>query len=490
MKLKFKEMDQQKRLDLILCAGALLLLILALVFPKEGILSRILAVVSFLASLAALRRELEKAFRARDFRSGLLLLVIAGVISICVGKAIAAAAALLLWRVGFLLLDWFRSRVLGLLQTRKGLSPFSSELPEAAEEPVLTQRAEKLLNGYFTYLAILLAALIAVFVSLAGSAGIAAALYRAAVVLSLGGTFSLFTSFPLSDYAAILRAGESGVLFRRDSLTRLLSLQLAAVETPVPKRIGSAMVYPSRADAVGPELMMRLAIAACENTGLPAEEKLVSIVQTSFDEGEVKRQILPGYGVVARVRELTILAGSAEFMRKAGLKVVPFSSREDVLHLGVNGRYAGCIDFSESEVPEGALDEALSAAGFFRFRDRKEAEEKRLPGEELLIASTAALLPEGKPEDLSAGCGIASTEAQVSLERCGAAGVLAMLEQLTSARLGRKGAILVSVIIKAVLLLLTIFGVCPLWLAVLAELAVVAFSELYAVNLLDFTGKY
>ena len=93
MKLKFKEMDQQKRLDLILCAGALLLLILALVFPKEGILSRILAVVSFLASLAALRRELEKAFRARDFRSGLLLLVIAGVISICVGKAEAVEGA-------------------------------------------------------------------------------------------------------------------------------------------------------------------------------------------------------------------------------------------------------------------------------------------------------------------------------------------------------------------------------------------------------------
>ncbi len=490
MKLKLKEMDKQKRLDLILCAGALALLILALVFPKEGALSRILAVVSFLASLAALRGDLVKAFRTRDFRSGLLLLVIAGIISICVGRAVAAAAALLIWRAGSLLLELFRARILALLRTRKGLSPFASELPEAAEEPVLTRRSEKLLNGYFTYLAILLAALIAILVSLVGSAGIAAALYRAAVVLALGGTFSIFVSFPLSDHAAILRAGESGVLFRRDSLSRLLGLRLAAVETPVPKRIGSAMVYPAMADAVGPELMMRLAIAACEDTGLPTEEKLVSIVQTSFDEGEVQRQILPGFGVVARVRELTILAGSAEFMQKSGLKVIPFPAREDVLHLGVNGRYAGCIDFSESEAPEGELDEALSAAGFFRFRDRKEAEEKRLPGEEVLMVLPAAMLPEEKPEDLTAGCGIASAKAQISLERCGQAGVLAMLEQLTSARLGRKGAILVSVIIKAVLLLLTVFGVCPLWLAVLAELAVVAFSELNAVNLLDFTGKY
>ncbi len=490
MKQKFKTMESAQRLDLILCAAALALLIAAMIFPREGILSRVLAAVSFLASLAALRGQLAKAFRTRDFRSGLLLLAIAGVISICVGKAVAAAAALLIWRVGSFLLELFRARVLNLLLTRKGLSPMASQLPEAAEEPVLTRRPEKLLNGYFTYLMILLAALIAVFVSLVGSAGISAALYRAAVILALGGTFPLFASFPLSDFAAILRAGESGVLFRTDSMARLLGLQLAAAEPPVPKKIGSAAVYPARADAVGPELMMRLAIAACEDTGLPAEEKLVAIVQTSFDEGEVQRQILPGYGVVAKVRDLTILAGSAEFMFRSGLQVVPFPEREDVLHLGVNGRYAGCIDFRENGIPEGALDDAFFAAGFFRFRDRKEAEEKRLPGEELLLASSAASLSGGKPEDLSAGCGIASLQAQVSLERCGEGGLLAMLEHLNSARLGRKGTTLVSVIIKAVLLLLTVFGVCPLWLAVLAELAVVAYTELYAVNLLDFTGKY
>jgi cation transport ATPase len=65
-----------------------------------------------------------------------------------------------------------------------------------------------------------------------------------------------------------------------------------------------------------------------------------------------------------------------------------------------------------------------------------------------------------------------------------------MLEHLRNARLGRKGALLVALIIKAVLLLLTVFGICPLWVAVLAELAVVAFAYYFSIHLLDFSGKY
>ena len=79
---------------------------------------------------------------------------------------------------------------------------------------------------------------------------------------------------------------------------------------------------------------------------------------------------------------------------------------------------------------------------------------------------------------------------QITIERCGRAGVSALMEQLGCARLGRKGILLLSLIIKAFLLLLTVFGICPLWLAVLLETAVIAFSYRYSVHLLDHIGKY
>ena len=64
------------------------------------------------------------------------------------------------------------------------------------------------------------------------------------------------------------------------------------------------------------------------------------------------------------------------------------------------------------------------------------------------------------------------------------------MEQLGSARLGRKGILLVTLIVKAFLLLLTVFGICPLCLAVLLETAAVAFTYRYSVHLLDYIGKY
>ena len=57
--------------------GALLLLILAWVFGGNETVKLILAILSFLVSVFALRTEALTAIRERDFRSGLLLLIVA-----------------------------------------------------------------------------------------------------------------------------------------------------------------------------------------------------------------------------------------------------------------------------------------------------------------------------------------------------------------------------------------------------------------------------
>ena len=467
---------------------ALVLLILAWVFSGNAVVQIILFILSFLASILGLMDKLLSAIREKDFRSGLLLLILAGIICICTGKAVYAALAMLIRLLGSVLLPRLRAGVVHLLDTRRALNPLKESLPSVRRDALLVHPHEQLLSNYLTYLMVLLAALVAIFSVLLSKLPVTEALGRAAVILALGGTFPLFAAFPLNDYAAVLCAAESGVLFRRDTLTRLMCLKLACVKTQEPVVIGTAAVFPARPEAVGPELMLRLAATACAETEMDAAEKLAAVSKNT-STAEIHRQVVPGLGIVAKVKDIAVLAGSAEFMKRSGLSVLPFPENNQVLHMGVNGHYVGCIDFSEPQQAEDG-DKALDSAGFFRFKDAEEAGEKRLPGEKILFFRPATEPLSGQKDDLSAAGGVLDRFDQITLERCGRAGIAALMEQLGCANLGRKGILLVSLIVKAFLFLLTVFGICPLWLAVLLETAAVAFTYRYCVRLLDYLSKY
>ncbi len=467
---------------------ALILLILAWVFRSNAAAAFVLSILSFLVSLFALREELIEAIRSRDFCSGLLLLVLAGLICICTGKAVWAALAMLIRLAAEIALPLLRTAVLRLLDTRRSLNPLREQLLGVQSEAALVQPFEQMLQSYFTYLMVLLSAAVAVFFAVAAKLPAAEALSRAAVVLALGGTFPLFSAFPLRDYAAALSAGESGVLFRKDTLNRLMDLKLALAHAQEPMTVGSAAVFPARPEAVGPELMLRLAATACADTDTEAAERLAAVSKNT-STAEIRRQVLPGLGIVARIKDIAVLVGSAEFMKRSGLSVLPFPENSQVLHMGVNGHYVGCIDFSETQ-QAGDGEKALENAGFFLFRDEQEANEKRLPGEKLLCVLPAAETASGEKEDLRAAVGVLDRFDQITVERCGNAGIAALTEQLGFARFGRKGILLVALIVKAFIFLLTVLGICPLWLAVLLESAAAAFTYRCCVRLLDNIGKY
>jgi|GEM_PF-2323580 len=486
MDLKALLSSKDTRIKLMLCAGSFLFLLLAWIFGAGRILPKILAAVSFLVAGASLLEEILATITEKDFRSGLLLLLVGCILSLISGRFASAAGALLLYRLGLMFLDWWQLRVARLLEIRRETSSFASELPGISREPKLISGAELILRDYFTYLAVLLAAVVAVLTALLGKAGIQAALARAAVVLALGGIAPLFAAFPYTDAAALLRAGELGVLFRGDSLTRLLGLKLALTDVPEPDISREIAVYPAMPETVSGEMMLRLAAAACEGSSLPIAAPLSERIRNRVPAADIQRQELSGFGVAAKVKGVTVLAGSGEFMVKSGLKLLPFRESAHVLHLGIGGRYAGCIDLSDAAL-NGTPEELLDAAGFFRFSDEAEAREKRLPGEKLLfIAPAGGSLPAGEKEDVTAVSGAAAREGDVVLEHCGPAGVAALLAHRSNALLGRKAVLLVSGIIKALVFLLAAFGACPLWVAVLAEIVAIAFTERYSVHHLDF----
>ncbi len=269
---------EKSRIGLLLLPGAaLLLLIVALAVGSKGPWRLIFSGLSFLVSAFALREELLTALRTKDIRSGLLLLVIAGLICFCTGRASYAALALLLRLLGGLLLPRLRRSVLNMLDTRRELNPLKDQLPKAREEALLVHGHEHFLNNYLPYVMLLAAAIVAALSTVLGNVSASEAVSRAAVVLALGGTFPLFSAFPLSDYAAAISSGESGVLFRRYTLTRLMGLKLACARTTEPVVIGTAAVFPARPEAVGPELMLRMAATAYADTVFDASDKLAAV---------------------------------------------------------------------------------------------------------------------------------------------------------------------------------------------------------------------
>lgn len=476
-------------LEPVLCAAALVLLVLAFLLRARAVPRLLLAVLSFLLSAASLREACVRAVREKDFRSGLMLLILACILCLCTGRDLGAALAMLLYAAGMPVLRRIRGGVSRLMETRRGLSPLKAMLPGDAGGGEPISRAERFLASYLTYIAVLLAALLAVLTVVLWKESVSAALGRAAVVLALGGIFPLFAAFPLSDLAAVIRAGECGILFRRDTLRRLMNLNLACVRTRTPTMVGSAAVYPARPDAVSPELMVRLASAAYLGSNLPAAEKLAAICKPKEGSPVPERQELEGLGIIARVKGVSVVCGSAEYLRKCGLSLIPFPEDDRLLHIGVNGHYVGLIEFAE-ETKEPDADAAMDEAGFFCFRSEEEAEEKRLPGEQVFFLRPAGDPLPGRLGDLSAALGAADREDQITVERCGPDAVTVFLSHLENARLGRKGILLVAVIVKVFALLLAIFGICPLWLAVLLELVTVGFTYRYTIRLLDHDSRY
>ncbi|MBR4691331.1 MAG: hypothetical protein IKP17_01085 [Oscillospiraceae bacterium] len=489
MKTKNPLADMPDLLRLLPGAAALVLLLASLAFSSSPTARTVLAALSFLASLAALREDILQAIRKKDLRSGLLLLIIACLICFCIGSGPSAALAMLLRVLGSILLPLVEGSVRSLMATRRALNPLRDQLSGTGEDAGPAGRVELFLQNYFTWLMILIAALAAVLTVLLGKVGIAAALARAAVLLALGGCFPFFAAFPLNDEAAALRAGECGVLFRGGTLSELLKLKLACVETVSPVEIGSVSVYPARPEAVGADLMLRLASAATAECELPFAEQIQAVRKAKPGASVPEREVLPDLGLIARVKGVAVIIGSGELMNRSGLSVLPFPENPRILHMGVNGHYVGCIDFSEQE-QGGDAPAAFEAQGFFCFSDAAEAEAKRLSGERLLFVSPASGPVPGRKEDISAVSGAEDRRKQITLERCGKSGAAALLEQLQNARLGRKGTVLVALIVKAFAFLLALFGICPLWLAVGLELAAVAFTCRYTIHLLDFGGKY
>ena len=190
--------------------------------------------------------------------------------------------------------------------------------------------------------------------------------YRALTFLVISCPCALVISIPLSFFAGLGGAGQEGVLIKGSNYLEALS----ETKTVVFDKTGTLTQGVFEVSAVHHSPMAReklleyAALAECASSH-PISRSLQKAVGAELDRSRVTDvQEHSGRGVTAAVDGVPVAAGNGKLMDELGVVWTECHSVGTIVHLAVNGEYAGHIVISDLEKPH-ARDAiaALRAAG-------------------------------------------------------------------------------------------------------------------------------
>ena len=193
--------------------------------------------------------------------------------------------------------------------------------------------------------------------------------YRALTFLVISCPCALVISIPLSFFAGIGGASREGILIKGSNYLETLS----QVKTVVFDKTGtitkgvfevSGVHHSERGED---EVIEYAALAECASSH-PISQSLRRHYGKEPDRSRVQDiEEISGHGVTARVDGVTVAAGNDKLMQKLGVEYIPCRSAGTVIHVALDGSYAGHILISDQE-KEDIVDalKALREAGVTR----------------------------------------------------------------------------------------------------------------------------
>ena len=454
-------------LGLILAA---VLLICAMLIPMGDTVKLILCILSFLAAFFPLALPIWTELKGEKRPGYPLLLAVACLIFLFAGRPVAGAAAMVLYRLAVPALEWQRERVARVISRRRELAYLGTEIGEPVKDQEPADDLGRFLRRWLPYISLALAAAAVILLMLLSRMNTALVLRRAAMLLALGNALPLFWSYGLCDCAASVNACEHGAVFSGNAMAKAQTAKLCCIELPDSLRRGNASIQSVMPEEVPPLAMLELAACAWSCSPSHLGDTLAELLGHRTDPELLDSyQELRDFGVLAHIGGRAMICGSAEFMQRAGLPLTPFKDRDTAVHVGFKSQYAGCIRLDQTEPEESELDARIRDSGLYRFGDKQEAAEKRDPGEPLLYASALGDRGPAGEEGIFAALGGYGEKPDISTEPGGCAGAILLLDSLLNAKRSRKLTFLPVLGIKALLLILALLGLCPIWLPVLAE---------------------
>ena len=174
-------------------------------------------------------------------------------------------------------------------------------------------------------------------------------IYRALTFLVISCPCALVISIPLSFFAGIGGASNQGVLVKGSNYLETLSQTKCVVfdKTGTMTRgvfEVSGIHHNEMEDA---KLLEYAALAECSSSH-PISKSLQKAYNKSIDRNRVTDiEEISGHGVVAKVDGITVAAGNEKLMEKLGISYVSCSHVGTIVHLALDGKYAGHILISD-----------------------------------------------------------------------------------------------------------------------------------------------
>lgn len=186
-------------------------------------------------------------------------------------------------------------------------------------------------------------------------------IYRALTFLVISCPCALVISIPLSFFAGIGGASNAGVLVKGSNYLETLS----QVRTVVFDKTGTLTrgvfeVVDIHHSEMEREKLLDLAAHAESASSHPIAGSLQRAYGKSIDRSRVTNiQEINGGGVIAHVDGVPVACGNDKLMAKVGVEAVECHSIGTIVHVAVNGEYAGHIVVADVEKPH--AKEAIAA---------------------------------------------------------------------------------------------------------------------------------
>ena len=180
---------------------------------------------------------------------------------------------------------------------------------------------------------------------------------RALTFLVISCPCALVVSIPLSFFAGIGGASRDGVLVKGSNFLEALSRTKTVVfdKTGTMTRGVFAVsgVYP---EGMSEAQLIELAALAESYSSHPISQSLKKAYGQAIDAARVcDVEEISGYGVTAKVDGRLVAAGNERLMARMGVEAKPCEGVGTVVHVAVDGAYAGCILIAD-QVKPGAKD--------------------------------------------------------------------------------------------------------------------------------------
>ena len=510
-----------------LCAAAVLLILGMILGEGRAALSLIAYILCVLAAgYDVFIAAVANIFNKKIFGESLLMSIVA-IAAIVIGEAKEGAMVMFLYQLGELFQGYAVAKV------RHNIEDLMENRSPEATEVLANVRSNKSDKGHTEefiskfcriYTPVVLGIAVAVFLFnvIASLGSVYESVYKALVVMVIACPCAIVIAVPLSYFAGIGGATRLGILFKNtgamDAVSRTQSVIFDKAGALESEKLRVSAVKSEKMDA---DVFLRIAAHACAYSGGHHAESIkaaydgviyIELIE-SFDEE-------PGRGLCVCVDGVRIILGTADYVSAHGISPGSDMVAEDSAYLGIDGQYTGRILFEKTLKPDAqdavtvlswdsrreltlltddndaATEKFARQVGVGRYYADCKSADKIAVVREMQSRRKGTLLFVGDPvadeqclKEADIGIALRGADSDAALQ---AADVVIMdnspSKVVTAIEAARHTRNIVwqnigfALGFKALILILDIFGICPLWLAVFADSGVTLLAVLNALR--------